>query len=81
MTTAVSISDTVFETAEQFAARRGISRNELHEAALKQYLTMQQTSVEKSLREQFDAVYDKEDSHLDPLFAEIQAQSLTQDEW
>lgn len=37
--------------------------------------------TEKGMREQFDAVYSKETSHLDPLFGEIQVRSLPQDEW
>ncbi len=81
MTTAVSISDIVFETAEQFAARHGLTRNELYETALKQYLQARQASAEESVREQFDAVYSREDSRLDPLFEQIQARSLPADDW
>jgi len=81
MTTAISISDTVFETAEQLAHSLGISRNELFENAVRQYVESQTAQDSRSLREQFDAVYDREDSTLDPLFVEIQARSLPQDKW
>lgn len=81
MTTAISISDTIYETAEQFAVAHGLSRNELYEAALKQYLKERQPTIEPGLRERFDAVYNQEESRLDPLFGEIQVRSLPEDEW
>ena len=81
MTTSISISDTILHTAEQLAQDLGISRNELFENAVRQYVESQTKQPAPSLREQFDAVYNRESSTLDPLFVEIQARSLPQDEW
>ncbi len=81
MTTAISISDAVFETAEQFAQKNGISRNELYEMALNQYLNARQESTDAEMLAQFNAVYETEPSGLDPLFVAIQARSLPQEEW
>ena len=80
MTTAISISDTVFETAEQFAQKNGISRNEFYEMALNQYLNTRQEFTDAEIRAQFNAVYDREPSGLDPLFVEIQARSLPEND-
>ena len=80
MTTSISISDTILHTADQLAQDLGISRNELFENAVRQYVESQASPTDKSIRERFNAVYSQEDSTLDPLFVEIQARSLPQDE-
>ncbi len=81
MTTAVTISDTILKTAELFAETHDISRDELIETALKEYMKSQQFPADCSVRERFDAVYSHENSRLDPMLAEIQSRSLFQDEW
>lgn len=89
MTAAISLPDALFETAEQAAQRLGISRNALFETALLRYLqdlptpqTEPPTEETQSLTDRFNAVYRTEDSRLDPLFVELQARSLPQeDEW
>lgn len=76
MKTAISISDPLFEAAEQFAKRMGLSRSELYAAALQEYLQAHKTD---ELTEQLDAVYADEDSSLDPFFAQLQARTLSKD--
>jgi metal-responsive CopG/Arc/MetJ family transcriptional regulator len=78
MKTAISISDPLFEAAEQFAKRMGLSRSELYGAALREYL---QAHKRDHLTEQLDAVYADEDSSLDPFFTELQARTLSRETW
>ena len=82
MTTAISIPDTLFDSAEQRASKLGISRSELYTAALEQYLSSpsaEETST--SITEQLNGLYSREDSKLDPILVEIQARSLPEEEW
>ena len=89
MTAAISLPDALFETAEQAAANLGISRNTFIESALVKYLNelspvqvAQTDEKTRRLIEPFNAVYDTEDIHLDPLFVEMQARSLaSEDTW
>jgi len=78
MKTAVSIPDELFESAEQFAQRRRLSRSELYATALRQYL---QEHRSQAITEQLNAIYDSEHSTLDPAFACAQTSSLPQDTW
>ncbi len=78
MKTAISIPDELFESAEQFAQRRGMSRSELYATALRQYL---QEHRSEGITEQLDAIYSTEPSSLDPALVHLQARSLPKDEW
>jgi metal-responsive CopG/Arc/MetJ family transcriptional regulator len=82
MKTAVSIPDVLFESAEGFARRRGMSRSELYAKALDAYLAEHKS---EGITERLDAVYagDRvEKSRLDPLLERMQADSLaTEEDW
>jgi metal-responsive CopG/Arc/MetJ family transcriptional regulator len=78
MKTAISIPDKLFEAAEQFAQRRGLSRSELYATALQQYL---QEHRSEAITEQLNAIYDSESSTLDPAFAHAQTRTVPKDEW
>ncbi|CAA9417125.1 hypothetical protein AVDCRST_MAG82-1183 [uncultured Rubrobacteraceae bacterium] len=82
MKTAVSIPDVLFESAEGFARRRGMSRSELYAKALDAYLAEHKA---EGITERLDAVYAgdcAEESRLDPLLERLQADSLaTEDDW
>jgi metal-responsive CopG/Arc/MetJ family transcriptional regulator len=78
MKTAVSIPDSVFEAADKFAHRIGISRSQLYSKAVTEYLKEHKNqSVTKKLNE----VYSKESSRLDHADHELQYSSLQKDEW
>lgn len=78
MKTAISIPDSVFEAAEKFANRVGVSRSQLYTKAVKEYLKEHQNeSVTKKLNE----VYSKESSCLDHEAHHLQYSSLKKDEW
>jgi metal-responsive CopG/Arc/MetJ family transcriptional regulator len=78
MKTAISIPDELFESAEQFAQLRGLSRSELYTTALRQYL---QAHRSEAITEQLNAIYDSASSMLDCAFVRAQTGSLPKDEW
>ncbi|MBV9388034.1 MAG: hypothetical protein JOZ78_16545 [Chroococcidiopsidaceae cyanobacterium CP_BM_ER_R8_30] len=78
MKTAISIPNPLFEAAEQFAKRMGLSRSELYAVALREDL---QVHKRNQITRQLDAVYADEDSSLDPLFVKLQAHMLSEENW
>ncbi|HSF39075.1 MAG TPA: hypothetical protein VLT87_04725 [Thermoanaerobaculia bacterium] len=78
MKTAVSVPDQLFDAADRFARRLGLSRSELYSKALQEYLGSHR---EEGITEALDRIYEKEDSSLDPVLASIQAFSLPKGEW
>ncbi len=78
MKTAISIPDPLFEAAEQFAKRIGLSRSELYAVALQEYL---QVHKPEQITNQLDIVYADEDSSLDPFFLKLQAHTLSKETW
>lgn len=78
MKTAISIPDPVFEAAENFAHRVGMSRSQLYTKAVEKYLKdYQNHSVTKKLNE----IYSAESSRLDCVDHTLQYSSLQKDEW
>ena len=78
MKTAVSIPDNLFQSAEQFAQRQGLSRSELYARALQHYLHQNRN---EQVTQQLDALYVAESSTLEPALARLQSLSLPKDEW
>ncbi len=78
MKTAISIPDPLFESAEQFARRRGLSRSELYANALRAYLEERRG---EGITEKLNEVYGEESVGLDPTLSEMQRRSLPDDEW
>jgi metal-responsive CopG/Arc/MetJ family transcriptional regulator len=78
MKTAISIPDPLFEAAEQFALRMGLSRSELYVVALQEYLLAHKR---ERITEQLDAIYASEDSRLAPFFVQLQANTLSEETW
>lgn len=78
MKTAISIPDPVFEAAEKFAHRIGVSRSQLYTKAVEKYLIeFQNQSVTKKLNE----IYTEEPSRLERADLTLQYSSLQKDEW
>jgi len=77
--TAISIPDPLFESAERFAQRRGLSRSELYANALRAYLEERRG---ERITETLDEIYGEEScGGLDPALSEMQARSLPEDGW
>jgi len=77
MKTAISIPDRVFQSAEQLAARLGVSRSELYSKALAAMVSQHQDDL---ITARLNEVYgsDGEDSALDAGFA-LQHRTLDRD--
>jgi hypothetical protein len=78
MKTAISIPEELFESAEEFARWRGMSRSELYTTALRHYLGEHQG---ERITERLDDIYGGEPGGLDPDIARLQARSLPEDDW
>ncbi len=80
MKTAISIPDTIFESAEKLAKRLGVSRSQLYADAVDALVEKYRYS---GVTEQLDAVYktNPEFSRLDQDIEELQSQSLVEEEW
>ena len=76
----ISIPDRLFEVAERYAKRLGMSRSELYSKAVVYYLD---EKLSLSLVERLDAVYGiaPEMSQLDAETATIQSQSIATEKW
>jgi metal-responsive CopG/Arc/MetJ family transcriptional regulator len=78
MKTAISIPDPVFEAAEKFAHRIGVSRSQLYAKAVEKYLKEYQN---QSVTKKLDEIYSEESSRLDRTDHTLQYSSLQKDEW
>lgn len=76
--TAISISDELFESAERFAGRLGMSRSELYSTALRHYL---QEHRGEGVTERLDEIHGAEQEGLEPDLQRLQRRSLPKDEW
>jgi metal-responsive CopG/Arc/MetJ family transcriptional regulator len=78
MKTAISIPEELFESAEQFARGRGMSRSELYATALRHYLGVHRGEM---ITERLDEIYGEKSGSLDADIAHMQARSLPEDDW
>lgn len=78
MKTAISIPDTLFHAAEQFAHAKGLSRSELYARALHWYL---QSNRPEDITQLLNEVYADEDSTLDPAITAAQLQIVAKEDW
>lgn len=78
MKTAISITEELFESAEQFARGRGMSRSELYATALRHYL---REHGGEAITERLDEIYGEEPGGLNTAVARLQTRSLPEDDW
>lgn len=78
MKIAISIPDRIFHEGERLARERGISRSELYAKALSDYLTVHAAAA---ITARLNAVYEKEDSRLDPAWELAQQETLPDEAW
>jgi len=80
MKTAISIPDSLFNTAEQLAKRLGISRSELFQRAMRSFL---QDNKQEGITETLNTVYENRDDKpgLDPVLEYLQGASIAREEW
>jgi len=80
MKTAISIPDTLFDAAERLARRMGVSRSELFQRAVRQFLREHR---DKDVTRLLNGVYspDSEKAEVDALLRDLQAASIEPEEW
>ncbi|MEW6744984.1 MAG: ribbon-helix-helix protein, CopG family [Planctomycetota bacterium] len=80
MKTAISLPDAMFHAADRMARRLGISRSELFQRAVQQYLGSRRQA---ELTEALNQVYAAEPSsgRLGSLLHELQLASLPREDW
>lgn len=78
MKTAISIPDDLFQEADDFAKRRGISRSGLYSDAVAEYLERRRR---EDITARLNEVLAKEPDGLDPVMARIQAESIGPSDW
>lgn len=80
MKTAISIPDPVFRSAEELAARLGVSRSELYATAI---ASLVESHREDILKARLNEVYEpgNDSSSLEPDVVAIQSRSLKPEKW
>jgi metal-responsive CopG/Arc/MetJ family transcriptional regulator len=80
MKTAISIPDSLFSAADRLAKRLGISRSELFQRAMQEFL---RENKSRGVTEALNQVYGKgrEKAELDPVLAKLQAASIPKEDW
>ena len=80
MKTAISIPDPLFRSVERLARRLGISRSQLFQRAVAEYVG---TRRDEGITEALDTVYSAVDeaSVLDPMLVALQSASLVREDW
>ena len=79
MKTTISLPDGLFRDAERVAKSLGISRSELYQKALAEFLERQNDHY---ITEALNRVYTAENpGKLDPVIEQIQWESLPDEEW
>ncbi len=78
MKTTILLPDPLFQSAEELAARLGMSRNQLYARAVETFV---QTHLADDITEALDRVYATERSELAPVLAKMQSASLSTEDW
>ncbi len=78
MKTAISIPDSVYESAEKLARRLGISRSQLYANAVSGFIREHQYD---GITEKLNEIYTEESSNLDSVSHILQYSTLGKGEW
>lgn len=79
MKTAISLPDALFSAAERLAGRLKLSRSELYQRALADYLARHEDSA---ITQQLDRVYGPAGGEsIDPVLDRLQWASLAREDW
>lgn len=78
MKTAISIPDPLFEEAEAFRRRHGLSRSRLYSTAVR---ALVQRGPRSETTASLNRVYAKQPSRLDPVLEALQLEVLAREKW
>ena len=78
MKTAISVPDKVFEAADRTAKKLGVSRSELYSTAVHEYIERHRM---EDVTSKLNDLYASASSELDECLGQMQAQSMTKEDW
>ena len=78
MKIAISLPDNLFHSAETLAEQLGVSRSQLFATAVAEFLAKHQT---RTITDRLNTIYAEQASRLEPGLTNLQARSLSRDEW
>ena len=78
MKTAISIPDELFASADELAARLGVSRSQLYATAVAEYLAKHR---DQDVTARLNAAYADDDQPPDAFVQRASARTLARDEW
>jgi metal-responsive CopG/Arc/MetJ family transcriptional regulator len=78
MKTAISIPQTIFESAEKLAEKMGLSRSQLYVTAIRDYV---EGHMDETVTAKLNEVYAQQDSKLNPALKKLQTKSIPKDRW
>ncbi len=78
MRTAVSLPDSILESAEALARKQGVTLSQLYAAAIQSYV---QAQSRQGITESLDRVYSRVDQNPDPVLEALQHETLRRDPW
>ncbi len=78
MKTAISIPDKLFQSADQYARQKGISRSHLYAQAVAQFL---ETHSAGQITKQLDEVYSSQPAEVNAMLASLQFSSVEREKW
>ena len=78
MKTAISISDDVYQEAEQTARLLGLSRSKLYTLALSEFIQLHKP---EAITANLNEIYRKIDSHIDEEMAQANYDLISKEDW
>lgn len=78
MKTAISIPDDIYQTAEQLARQRHVSRSALFVDAMSEFIERHRHD---DVTERLNKVYSQTPSTLDPILRKMQSRSIPREQW
>lgn len=81
MKTAISLSENLFYLVDKYAKKHGLSRNQLCETAISDFLQRRQKKEIKNITQKIDSVCEDVDTTLDPQISIASRRMLMDAEW
>ena len=78
MKTAITLPDELIERADRFAKERGLSRSELVNRALEDYLKLRDDAA---ITQSYNEVYKTEPSSIEPALIQAQIRAVGKEDW
>ena len=81
MKTAISLPDTLFDTAERYAKKHGLSLSDLYEAAVSEFIERRKKKERKNITKKINEICDSMDTSPNPQTKSASRHILLDSEW